>query len=214
MLTARKFRGGNTYFSLALPLTIPTYVMATSYRLLTADLQLQTSIDVRQKYGPETLQSFDHYWNLGLAIFVLTASFYPYVFLTARSAFATLSSNYLETSFSLGRSRFQTFRKITLPLARPAIIGGLMLVCLETLNEFGAMKIIGIETLMTEIFRIRSGTNDLNTAVRVAGCLMIIVFLLLALEMILRGRKISCQPQLYFSRICSKANSLTALGFI
>jgi len=119
----------------------------------------------------------------------VTSAFYPYVFLAARSAFSSISSDYLETSESLGKGKFHTFYRITLPLSRPAIIGGLMLVCLETLNEYGAMKILGIETLMTEVFRIRAGTNDLNTALRVSGCLMCIVFVLLAIELILRGRK-------------------------
>lgn len=176
-------------FLLALPITIPTYIMATAYKRLTTDIQLETSIQVREQHGAEAMQHFDSYWNLCLAIFILTASFYPYVFIAARSAFCTLSADYIESSRSLGKSSFYTFRKIILPLARPAIAGGLMLVCLETLNEFGAMKILGIETLLTEIFRLRSGANDQNTPIRVSACIMTIVFILIIAEQLLRGRK-------------------------
>lgn len=190
LVTSRTFPGQKFLaFSLALPIAIPTYVAATSYKLMTAEFQLAMSIQVRKDFGAETMQSLNHGWNLALAILVLTITFYPYVFLAARSSFLSLSKDYLETSQSLGKSHFFIFRKITLPLARPAIIGGLMLVCLETMNEYGAMKIIGIETLMTEIFRIRSGTNDLNTVLRISGCILSIVFILLVIELLLRGRK-------------------------
>lgn len=176
-------------FLLALPITIPSYVMASSYKLLTADLQHSSGIWIRENHGAEQMQDFDHYWNLFLLVCVLTCCFYPYVFLAARSAFSHFSLNYIESSKSLGKGSFYTYRQVVLPLVRPAIIGGLMLVCLETLNEYGAMKIIGVETLLTEIFRLRSGANDLNTAVRVSACIMGIVLFLLILEQLLRGKR-------------------------
>ena len=174
---------------LSLPLAIPSYIMAASYRLLTDDYVLTTSIYIREHYGEERMLTFDSVWKYAVAIFTLSAAFFPYVFLAARSAFCTLSKDYLEASRSLGHSVAKSMRRVALPLARPAILGGMVLVGLETLNEYGAMQIIGINTLLTEIFKIRSGAHDMNTAVRLAGCVMSIVFLLLCVEFMLRGRK-------------------------
>ena len=174
---------------LSLPLAIPSYIMAASYRLLTDDHVLATSIYIRENYSEEAMLTFDSVWKYSIAIFTLSAAFFPYVFLAVRSAFCTLSKDYLEVSKMLGHSVAKTMYRVALPLARPAILGGMVLVALETLNEYGAMKIIGINTLLTEIFKIRSGANDMNTAVRLAGCVMLIVFVLLCVEFFLRGRK-------------------------
>ena len=190
LLSAFQLRGKAVItFLLALPLAIPSYVMASCYKQITASWELSTSIYVREQYGAEALTQYDQWWNYGLAIIVLTCSYYPYVFLAARSAFSSLSPEYMESARMLGDSSWRILRRVALPIARPAIVAGIMLVALETLNEYGAMKIIGIETLLTEVFKIRAGTNDLNTAVRVAGCIMLMVFVLLVGEQFLRGRK-------------------------
>lgn len=189
-LSVFKLRGkGVITFLLALPLAVPSYVMASCYKQITSRIELATSIYVRDQYGGEVMQQYDLWWNYGLAIIVLTCSYYPYVFLAARSAFCSLSPEYMESARMLGDSTWRLMRRVVLPLARPTIIAGMMLVALETLNEYGAMKIIGVETLLTEVFKIRIGTNDLNTAVRVAGCIMLMVFILLVSEQFLRGRK-------------------------
>lgn len=190
MLSVYKLRGkGAITFLLALPLAIPSYVMASCYKQVSAGMELSTSIYVRDSYGAEAMQGYDLWWNYSLAILVLTCSYYPYVFLAARSAFCSLSQEYVESARMLGDSSWRILMRVALPLARPAIMAGVMLVALETLNEYGAMKIIGIETLLTEVFKIRAGTNDLNTAVRVASCIMVMVFALLIGEQLLRGRK-------------------------
>lgn len=176
-------------FLLALPLAIPSYVMASCYKQITAGVELATSMHVREQYGAEVMQQYDQWWNYGLAVMVLSCSYYPYVFLAARSAFRSLSPEYIESARMLGDTSWQILRRVALPIARPAIVAGMMLVALETLNEYGAMQIIGIETLLTEVFKIRAGANDLNTAVRVAGCIMVVVFVLLVGEQFLRGRK-------------------------
>ena len=51
-------------------------------------------------------------------------------------------------SKSLGLTQLQSFTKIALPLARPAIFGGLTLVIMETLAEFGTMDYYGVQHLL------------------------------------------------------------------
>ena len=176
-------------FLLVLPLAIPSYISATAYKLLCEDYKDDFLISIRDHYGGEVMKSVDEVWNYSFAIFVLSLCFYPYIYIAARTAFSSLSASYLESARTLGENSFSAFRKIAVPLARPAIIGGLMLVLLETLNEFGAMKIMGINTLTTEIFYAWINLEDKNAAVRIAGCMMLLVFFLLILELVLRGGK-------------------------
>ena len=176
-------------FLLILPLTVPSYILATSYKLLTIDLKNSWSVSYREKFGAASMMEFDEYWNFALASMVLTAAFFPYVYIAARSAFTTLSVSYQESAQCMGCSSSQVFRRVALPLARPAIVGGVMLVCLETLNEFGAMKILGIDTLTTEIFYVWVNLEDKSAAIRLSGCIMLILLVLLVLEQCLRGGK-------------------------
>ena len=176
-------------FLLVLPLAIPSYILATAYKLITIDTKNEVAVWAKENHSLELMQDIDQVWNYILAIFVLTVGFYPYIYLAARTAFSTLSSAYLESARMLGESTFTAFHKIALRLARPAIVGGLLLVMLETLNEFGAMKILGINTLTTEIFYAWTNLDDISAAMRLAGCMMVIVFIILLLEIILRGGK-------------------------
>ena len=188
MVSAWHFKGKKLLtILLSFPLAIPTYVMAVMMKAVLFEPRNSLMLYVKENYGAEAMADASIYWKYALAILVLTASFYPYVFIAARIAFARQSATYLESSRVLGRSMWQTFICVALPLARPAIIAGLMLVVLETLNEYGAMKIIGVTTFTTEIFRYEA--EELNTAVRLAGILILIVFVALIAERILRGGK-------------------------
>ena len=66
---------------------------------------------------------------------------YPYVYLVS-GAFINLSRSMQESARLLGLSQFQVFYKLSLPLIRPAVIGGLMLVVMETLSDFGAVDLL------------------------------------------------------------------------
>ena len=48
---------------------------------------------------------------------------------------------------TLGLSKSKTFLKVALPLARPAVIAGIMLVAMETLSDFGAVEHFAVPTL-------------------------------------------------------------------
>ena len=54
-----------------------------------------------------------------------------------------------ESARMLGLNQFQVFYKLALPLIRPAVIGGLMLVIMETLSDFGAVDHFAVQTFTT-----------------------------------------------------------------
>jgi iron(III) transport system permease protein len=69
-----------------------------------------------------------------------------------------------------------------LPLARPAFIGGLVLVLMEVLNDYGAAKYYGINTFTTGIFRAWFSLEEPETAIYLSAILVAIIFVLISLE--------------------------------
>jgi iron(III) transport system permease protein len=82
----------------------------------------------------------------------------------------------------LGISELKSFFKLILPLARPAIIAGLVLVLMEVLNDYGAASYYGVSTFTTGIFRSWFSLGEPETAIYLSAILLIIVFGLILLE--------------------------------
>ncbi|MFP6875143.1 MAG: iron ABC transporter permease [Verrucomicrobiales bacterium] len=181
---------GRRFFSLALmfPMAIPTYVAAYSYDFAKHELRDPLMLWVRERFGAEAMSDANGIFNYVLATFVMALVLYPYVYIAARVGFAEISGTYIENSRLLGRSLWRSLFSVGLPLARPAIIGGLLLVLLEVMNEYGAMLHYGIETLTIGIFNQWYNWKDTDSAIRLAGVAMLVVFAIIIAEMILRGR--------------------------
>ena len=133
-------------------MAIPTYVMAYGYSFVKYDVRDPLMIWVRDHWGSNIMSQSTEAFNHFLAILVLSFALYPYVYIAARIGFAEISGAYIENSRLLGRGLMRSMFSVGLPLARPAIVGGLLLALLEVVNEYGAMKYYGIETLTTGIF--------------------------------------------------------------
>lgn len=163
---------------LILPLAIPSYIVGYAYagmfdyggsfELILRQLNLDfIRIDVMNK--------------VGLA-FVLSISLFPYVYVSARAFFLNQANNILEASKMLGVGERKTFFKLMLPLARPAIVAGLVLVLMEVLNDYGAAKYYGVNTFTTGIFRSWFSLAEPQTAVYLSAILVVIIFALIIFE--------------------------------
>jgi iron(III) transport system permease protein len=133
------------------------------------------------------------YWfpdirSLGGAIALLVLVLYPYVYLLTRVAFLEQSVCTLEASRCLGCGPWRSFWTVALPLARPAIVSGLALVLMETLNDFGTVQFFGVETFTTGIYRTWFGMGDRAAAAQLASVLLMLILGLLVLERGSRGR--------------------------
>ena len=73
----------------------------------------------------------------------LVHAFFPYMVITIYLALEKLDNALLEASASLGASKFETFRKITLPLSAPGVAAGLLLVFVPCLGTFVEPRILG-----------------------------------------------------------------------
>lgn len=172
IVSAYNFRFRNFFaWSLVLPLAIPSYINAYIYKAMFSKGLIYSwfgiYFDVMNIYG---------------AILVMSSVLYPYIFLVARSTFENLPQSIIEASQLLGKSKIHTFSFIILPIARPAIIGGLVLVLMEGLNEYGTFKYYSIQTFSTGIFRAWFSMGSLPAAIRLAACLLLLVFVLLSVE--------------------------------
>ena len=178
---------GRRFFewALILPLAIPTYIAAFAYFDL-LDRLTPLLIWVRTNISPEAMTWLSDMMVYPVTTVVLAAVLYPYVYLVARAAFSRQGSRFAEAAQTLGHEPQSVFWRVALPLARPAIIGGLALVIMETLNDYGAVKHFGVPTFTTGIFRTWVSMGDLPGALRLAACLMVLILFLLLLEKWLR----------------------------
>lgn len=175
-------------WALLLPLAMPTYVIAYVY---TDIFQFAGPVQslLRESFG----WSRDDYWfpevrSLEGAILIFSLVFYPYVYVLARAAFLERSGVLLEAARSLGLSQRAAFVRVALPLARPAVAGGVALVIMETLAEFGAVSYFGVPTFTTGIYRAWYAFGDPVAASQLAASLLAVVALALMLEKASRGR--------------------------
>src|SRR5690554_8155650 len=179
---------GRRYFEwlLILPLGFPGYIMAYTYAGV-LDYAGPIQAFLRNQLNIEVQGGLIDIMNLPGAVFILSISLFPYVYLIARSSFLQQSKTLQEAAFLLGNSRIRVFFKVALPMARPAIVGGIALASMEVLNDYGVVKYFGVSTFTTGIFRSWFSMGDISTAIHLAVALMCFVFALLFLENLHRG---------------------------
>lgn len=179
---------GRKMFSWAmlLPLAMPTYVLAFIYLGL-FDFVGPVQTGFRALF-PQSGFRFPDIRSTGGVILVMTLALYPYVYLLSRSAFMTQGKSSMEAARSLGLSPTGAFFKVCLPMARPWIAGGLMLVIMDTLADFGAVSIFNFDTFTTAIYKSWFGFFSLTAAAQLSSILVFIVLVVILLEQRLRTR--------------------------
>ena len=172
-------------WGLMLPLAIPTYVVAF-VALGVLDYSGPVQGLWRQLFGVDAW--FPQIRTTGGVIMVMVAVLYPYVYLLARVAFLQQGRELMDASRSLGYSPLQSFWKVALPVARPAIVAGVSLALMETLADFGAVSIFNFDTFTTAIYKSWLGFYSLPAAAQLASLLLLFVFIALFLEQRSRSR--------------------------
>ena len=174
-------------WALVLPLAIPTYIAAYAYFDI-LELFNPLLVWVRNNINIEAMQLLNDSLVYFVTILVMSSVLYPYIYLLARSAFLKQGKQLRDAAKTLGYNEKSVFWKIALPMARPAIIAGVSLVVMETLNDYGAVKHFGIPTFTSGIFRTWLGMGDLVGALQLSAVLIFFIFLLLVLEKQARSR--------------------------
>jgi iron(III) transport system permease protein len=168
--------------ALILPLAAPAYVVGYVY----ADLFDATGPVQGMLRSLAGVQLGDYYFpavrSLGGAGLVIALVLYPYVYLLAKTSFQSQAGALYESARVLGMGRSQVFWRVAVPVARPAIIGGLALVMMETIADYGVAEHFGVPTFTTGIFRTWYAMGEHDAALKLAGCLFLLVAVLVVLE--------------------------------
>ena len=184
LITQTNIKGKATLrWLLMLPLAMPAYLVAYLYTDL-FDYAGPVQRYLRELFGwnsPADYWFFDIRTLAGAGI-VISLVLYPYVYMLARTAFEQQDQNLHRASRLLGLTPFQTFYKVCLPLARPAIAIALSLTIMETLADFATVQYFAVNTLTTAIYDTWLGYGDLSTANALASLLMMMVFVVVLFE--------------------------------
>lgn len=188
LVTMCQFPGRKVFsWALLLPLAVPGYILAF---VVTDQLEYAGTLQstLRDLFGWRNRQD---YWfpeirSMGGAITVMTLVLYPYVYLLARAAFLEQSVCVLEVSRTLGKTPWESFWKVAMPLARPAIVVGMTLALMEALNDFGTIEFFGVHTFTAGIYDVWLNQNSVSGAAQLASVLLMFVIVLIAIERVAR----------------------------
>ena len=118
-------------------------------------------------------------YTMGGMVWAEAIHLYPLVFLLMSAAFRNMDTSLEEASLSAGSSTFETFRRITLPLMRPAMFSALLIMFVRGMEAFEVPALVGvparISVFTTKIFlAIHQFPSDFGLAGAYAVTLLVI----------------------------------------
>jgi iron(III) transport system permease protein len=184
LVTMCRFPGRRVFeWALLLPMAMPAYVIAFVYTDL---LEYAGPIQrlMRDLFGWRSAQD---YWfpeirSMGGAWLAMSLVLYTYVYMMCRAALLEQSVNVLEASRTLGRGPWSSFRTVAVPLIRPALAIGVVLVLMETLNDFGTVDFFAINTLTKGVFNVWLNMGNAGGAAQISLVMLTVVGGLIWLE--------------------------------
>lgn len=136
------------------------------------------------------LDTFKEIASIQGAIFILSIITTPLVYLYARSAFQNTDFTLEEISLSLGANKIKTIYKIIFPQIKRALLAGVLLSILYVITDFGAVATLRVEVFTWVIYSAYRASFDPSRAAILASILLLITFLIIILEKILRGKSL------------------------
>ncbi len=181
LVTLFDFKGRAFFeWALLLPLAMPAYVVAYAY---TDFLQFSGALQtwIRSAFGLQGAV-LPNIRSLGGAACVFVFCLSPYVYLLVRTALTERAGHLMEAARLLGSPLRERLIRVAIPLARPAIAGGIALVLMETLADFGVVSYFGVQTFTAGIYKAWLSMDNAIAAAQLATALLLIVALLLKIE--------------------------------
>ena len=176
-LLARWFFRGKVFIDtlIDLPMTMTPLVAGVGLLFLLSDGSIRQVLDT---LGIELLFTP---WGAVLAQVLIAA---PIMARTSRSAFAAMDPRYEKAAQTLGLKPYQVFLRISLPMAKPVILSGVVLCWARAVGEFGAtLMVAGATRFKTETLPIAVYLNissgELGIALVCAWSLIMTGFLVL-----------------------------------
>ncbi len=205
-------------YSLFFPLAIPAYVGAYSMvDFLEYAGPVQTLI--REIFGWQnaTEYYFPEIRSLGGATIALSLVLFPYVYLFTRVALREQSSAIIDIASTLGKGPLFRLFRVILPLVRPGIFAGLIIVMMETIADFGVVEYFAVQTVTTGIYTVWLEAYDLSAAAILSMVVLLFILLIIMGERSFRFNsefhKISQAPIFSKRKALSSLPASLATGF-
>ncbi len=122
------------------------------------------------------------------ALLIVVVSYYPLVYLPVAAAMRNVDPALEESARTMGCSPWRCFWRVTLPEIKPALLGGMLLVILHVLTEFGAFALLRFRTFTTAIYAEYTAGFAADEGALLACVLLVLCLLCLAVESLLRGQ--------------------------
>jgi iron(III) transport system permease protein len=171
----------------------PPFLGAVAWELLAAP----NSGLLNQLYRAMTSADSDEHlfniYSLGGIIFVISCYTFPFVFVLVANALDNMPGELEDASAILGGKAWTTARRVTIPLALPALVAGALIAFLQAMTLFGSPAILalpaGFHTMTTKIWSLFQYPPKLELAAAAAVPLLILTILLLQAQKFILGRR-------------------------
>jgi iron(III) transport system permease protein len=142
--------------------------------------------------APQDEHLFNIYSLSGL-IFVISCYTFPYVFVLLANALDRIPGDLEDASSILGGRTWTTARRVTIPLALPALVAGALVAFLQAMTLFGSPAILaipaGFHTMTTKIWSLFNYPPKPELAAAASVPLLVLTVLLLRAEHLILGRR-------------------------
>jgi iron(III) transport system permease protein len=163
-----------------LPLVFPSFIGAAAFLAgLAPDGVIRSTLELFGYHAPRRFR------GMGASCLVLTLFTYPYVYLPVAARLAALPPSIEESARLLGDRPARFFARIVLPAIRQSVLGGMLIVLLYSLSEFGAVQLLGFDTLTRVVYATRLADRALSFAA--ATLLLVLAVIAVVLERRVRG---------------------------
>lgn len=170
----------------------PPFLGAVAWELLAAPNSGLLNQLYRAFAGADADALFDIYSLTGI-IFVISCYTFPFVFVLVANALDNMPGELEDASAILGGKAWTTARRVTIPLALPALVASALIAFLQAMTLFGSPAILalpaGFHTMTTKIWSLFQYPPKLEQAAAAAVPLLLLTILLLQAQKFLLGRR-------------------------
>ncbi|HEX2216150.1 MAG TPA: iron ABC transporter permease [Xanthobacteraceae bacterium] len=132
-------------------------------------------------------------YSLPGLIFVISCYTFPYVFVLIANALDRIPGDLEDASAMLGARTWTTARRVTIPLALPALLAGILIAFLQAMILFGSPAILalpaGFHTMTTKIWSLFQYPPKPELAAAASLPLLVVTVMLLRAQHMILGRK-------------------------
>jgi iron(III) transport system permease protein len=171
----------------------PPFLGAVAWELLAAPNSGLLNQLFRAVTGAESDEYLFNIYSMAGIIFVISCYTFPFVFVLVANALDTMPGELEDASAILGGGAWTTARRVTIPLAMPALVAGALIAFLQAMTLFGSPAILalpaGFHTMTTKIWSLFQYPPKLELAAAAAVPLLVLTILLLQAQKFILGRR-------------------------